>query len=67
MRQIAETGKCLSYKGFDPQRLDNELELMGEVESLVHSQFSRGLAKTDAEANIVCFTLRHMSLLPHAI
>ena len=38
-QNLVETGTC-SYKGFDPQRLDNERELMGEIVFLAQEQFA---------------------------
>ena len=38
-QNLVETGTC-SYKGFDPQRLDNECELMGEIVFLAQEQFA---------------------------
>ena len=38
-QKLVKTGTC-SYKGFDPQRFDNERELMGEIIFLAQEQFA---------------------------
>ncbi len=38
-QKLVETGTC-SYKGFNPQRFDNERELMGEIIFLAQEQFA---------------------------